>query len=240
MSRAVSLVVLLSAPAWAQKTVELRVGEWRASYSQYSSAAQVCDAEPQWLAEELHSVNNLLDAFLDKGTTRRGAWAESDLPLLEQASRVLPAAVSAQDFALSALGGCSALVKTGRFPEILARGQKLLPEAKDEVGRLDELTRFTKKRVAVEKWEKARAEAEVLAAETCKGVKAAEAKIALAWQDDLGVRRWKFCDGARVEAAPNKPWDYEPPEGKPRDAKRATLCIQTARLHPESAMLKAP
>lgn len=240
MFRAVILVVLAGAPAWAQKTVELRVGEWRASYSVYTSAEQVCDAESQWLAEELHSVSNLLDAFLEKGTTRRGAWSENDLPLLEQGAKVLPAAVAAQEFTLNALSGCSSLVKSGRFPEILARGQKLLPEAKNEIGRLEELARFTRKRVAVEKWEKQRVEAELLAAETCKGVKAAEAKIALAWMDDLGVRRWKFCDGARVEAVPNKPWDYVPPEGKPRDAKRATLSIQTARTYPESAMLKAP
>ncbi|MFT3713334.1 MAG: hypothetical protein QM817_37235 [Archangium sp.] len=233
-------VLLLAAPAFAQKTVELRVGEWRASYSQYTSAAQVCDAESQWLAEELHSVNNLLDSFLEKGTTRRGAWSENDLPLLEQGAKVLPAAVAAQEFALDALASCSSLAKSGRFPEILARGAKLMPEAKDEVGRLEELARFTKKRVAVEKWEKQRVEAEALAIETCKGVKAADAKISFAWQDDLGVRRWKFCDGSSVEAAPNKPWDYLPPEGKPRDAKRATLCIQTARLHPETAMLKAP
>jgi hypothetical protein len=65
-------------------------------------------------------------------------------------------------------------------------------------------------------------------------------KVSFAWQDELGVRRWKFCDGARVEAAPNKPWDYFPPEGTPRDPKRATLSIQTARLHPEGQLLKAP
>ncbi|MFO0595721.1 MAG: hypothetical protein U0228_10460 [Myxococcaceae bacterium] len=233
------LVAVCATPALAQKTVELHLGDWRASYSEYASKEAVCDAEPQWLAEELHSMNVLLDAFLDKGTTRRGAWAEGDLPLLEQAVKVLPAAVKAHEFALGALPSC-AVAKSGRLPDILARGQKLLAEAKDEVGRLPELAAFTKKRVKLERWERDRAEAEAAAQATCKGSKPTELRIYFAWQDEFGVRRWKFCDGAVVEARPTKPWDYLVPEGAKSDPKRATLGIQTARLHPEAQVLRAP
>jgi len=54
------------------------------------------------------------------------------------------------------------------------------------------------------------------------------------------VSRWLFCDESVVLAPPGKPWEHQPPPGTPHDAKRATMWIQAARLHPEKSLLHAP
>jgi hypothetical protein len=232
-ARLISLFCLaLPAQVFAQKTVEVRLGEWRASYSLYPSAKAVCDAEPQWLAEELDSSNTLLDAFLARGTTRNNAWKENQLPLLEEAARVLPAMVQAHEATLQGLEGCE-LKNTRLFPALLERGQKLVKEAQIEVGHLPELVRFTRHRVVLERWEKQRLEAQEAARAKCgAGEKPA---IYFAYEDEFGTRRWLFCDESVVIAPVGKTWEREP-----ADPKKATLWIQTARLFSEARLLKAP
>lgn len=236
MHAAARLIFLLcvAAPAQvlAQKTVEVRLGEWRASYSLYSSPGAVCEAEPQWLADELDSVNALLDGFLAKGTTRNNAWKESQLPLLEEAARVLPALVDAHAATLTGLEGCE-LKKTRLFPALLERGQRLVKEARTEVGQLPELVRFTRHRVVLERWEADRMKAQATARETCK--KSDKPVIYFAYEDEFGTRRWLFCDDSLVIAPAGKTWEREP-----KDPKKATLWIQTARLHADGQMSKAP
>lgn len=229
----------LSGQAYAQKTVEVRLGAWRASYSRYATPAAVCDAEPQWLAEELHSVNRLLDAFLALGTTRNGAWTEAQLPLLEQAQQVLPELLEAHTLALSGLSRCE-LRNTGRFPQILEQGLALVKEAQVEVGQLPQLIRFTRHRVALERWEAERAQAQRTARAGCKQGKGASGVIYFAWQDEFGTRRWAFCDDGVVVAPAGKPWSHQPADGAPEDAKVASTCIQIARLHAEALLVKAP
>jgi hypothetical protein len=224
--------VAASAPVFAQKTVEVRLGEWRASYSLYSSPGAVCEAEPQWLADELDSVNTLLDGFLAKGTTRNNAWKENQLPLLEEAAKVLPPMVEAQAATLNGLEGCE-LKNTRLFPALLERGQRLVKEARVEVGQLPDLVRFTRHRVVLDKWEAERVKAQVAARAGCK--KSDKPLIYFAWEDEFGTRRWLFCDDSSVVAAAGKTWEREP-----KDAAKATLWIQTARLYSEGQVLKAP
>lgn len=237
--RALLLIVALApCAALAEKSVEVRLGEWRASYTTWDSPSDVCDAQAQWLADELHSVNQLLDAFLAKGTTRNGAWKEDDLPLLEQAAKVLPAMVDAQEATLRALEKCE-LRRTGLFPKLLERGLALVKEAHSEVGRLPELVRFARHRVALERWEKDRLDRATKARESCNGASSAD-RIYFAWEDEFGARHWLFCDDGAVLAPPGKAWEHQPPEGKARDPKHATMCIQAARLFPEKDLARAP
>lgn len=232
-SRLIFLLCLgASAQVFAQKTVEVRLGDWRASYSIYSSATAVCEAEPQWLADELDSTNNLLDGFLAKGTTRNNAWKESQLPLLEEAARVLPAMVDAHEATLKGLASCE-LKNTRLFPGLLERGQKLVKEAHVEVAQLPQLVRFTRHRVVLERWEKERVEAELAAKTKC--AKAKSPFIYFAFEDEFGTRRWLFCDESVVIAPAGKTWEREP-----ADPKKATLWIQTARLFSEAQLLRAP
>ena len=228
------LLMCLGAPAqvFAQKTVDVKLGEWRASYSLYSSPAAVCVAEPQWLAEELDSVNVMLEGFLSKGTTRNNAWRESQLPLLEEAARVLPSMVQAHEATLIGIEQCE-LKDTRLFPALIARGRKLVKEAHLEVGQLPELIRFTRHRVLLDRWEKDRDEAELVAKAKC--VKAPAPFIYFAYDDEFGTRRWLFCDDTMVIAPVAKPW-----ERSPADPKKATLWIQTARLYSDGQLMKAP
>ncbi|MEW5740984.1 MAG: hypothetical protein AB1938_18835 [Myxococcota bacterium] len=232
-------LALWAAPAFAQKTIEIRLGEWRASYSTFPSPAAVCDAEAPWLTEELQSVNALLDRFLAHSSTRGGAWTQAHLPLLEQAAKVLPPLLEAVGATLDALSTC-ALGTQGRFPELISRGVPLVKEARAEVGRLPELIRFVKHRVALDKWEKHRAEALDAARSTCQGAKPTEPTIFFAWEDEFAVRHWLFCDDSEVVAPPAKPWLHLPKAGAKADPKQATLSIQAARLFPEAKLLRAP
>ncbi len=227
-------LLCLAAPAQvlAQKTVEVRLGEWRASYSSYPSLGAVCEAEPQWLAEELDSVNTLLEGFLSKGTTRNNAWKENQLPLLEEAARVLPPMVEAHDAALKGLAGCE-LRKTRLFPALLERGEKLVKEARVEVGQLPQLVKFTRHRVVLERWEAERVKSQAEARAKCS--KGNGPVIYFAHEDEFGTRRWLFCDDSVVVAPVGKTWEREP-----ADLKKATLWIQTARLFAEGQMVKAP
>jgi hypothetical protein len=234
----VSTACLLLVPAlgWG---AEARLGEWRASYTVYDSRAEVCEAQPQWLADELQSVNALLAGFLNKSASHNGAWNEADLPLLEQAVKVLPAMVSAQLFALESLERCE-LRTVGLFPSILARGLPLAKDAKAQLERLPDLVRFAKHRVVIERWEKDRLDQVARARAACRGAKPAETRIYFAYEDEFGARRWLLCDESVVLAPPGKAWEHLPSPGAPHDLKRATQCIQAARLFSEGSMLHAP
>ncbi|GMU61496.1 MAG: hypothetical protein AMXMBFR34_32590 [Myxococcaceae bacterium] len=235
--RAVLLALTLAAlPAFGQKTVEVRLGDWRASYSTFPSPAAVCDAEAPWLADELQSVNTLLDGFL---AMRGGAWTQGHLPLLEQAAKVLPPLLEAVGATLDALSRCP-LGSQGRFPELIARGAPLVKEARQEVARLPELIRFVKHRVALDKWEKQRLEALEPARAACKGTKPGEPSVFFAWEDEFGTRHWLFCDGGEVLAPPAKTWLHQPKDGAKADPRVASMSIQAARLYPEARLLRAP
>lgn len=226
------LCLSLPAQVFAQKTVEVRLGEWRASYSLYTSPGAVCDAEPQWLADELDSVNTLLEGFLARGTTRNNAWQESALPLLQDAARVLPALLEAHDVTLKGLAGCE-LKKTRLFPALLERGQRLVKEARVEVGQLPALVKFTRHRVALERWESERVKSEAEARAKCG--QGTAPVIYFAYEDEFGTRRWLFCDDSVVIAPPGKTWVREP-----ADPKKAALWILTARLFAEQQLVRAP
>jgi hypothetical protein len=237
MRAGLRLILLLCAAApaqaLAQKTVDVRLGDWRASYSLYSSPAAVCEAEPQWLADELDSVNALLDGFLALGTTRNNAWKESQLPLLVEAARVLPPMLEAHAATLNGLESCE-VRKTRLFPGLLERGQKLVKEARNEVGQLGDLVRFTRHHVVLDKWEQERVKAQAAARANCSK-SSAKPVIYFAYEDEFSTRRWLFCDDSTVIAPPGKTWERDP-----ADPKKATLFIQTARLHADGQMLKAP
>ena len=224
--------------AFGADTLEMKVGEYHASYSPFKSAAAVCEAEATWLSDELQSVNTLLDAFLERGTTRRGAWSERDLPLMEQATAVLPRMLASHKQTLKALQGCS-LGKEGRFPKILTRGFKVTAEAEAELVKLPGLIRFTRHRIALERWERQRSEAEQRALVDCQERKK-EPHVYFAWEDEFQVRHWAFCDGSRVDSAPAKNYEFVAALGAEKDSDQATANIQTAKFFPASQILQAP
>lgn len=232
---AISLIALCAANAIAQQSVEVRVGEQRAKYTAYESAAAVCEAEPQWLAEELHGVNVMLEWFLAQGST----WKESQLPMLEQAAKALPKMVAAQDLALRALPSCS-FAKTSRFPEILTVGVPLVDAAKKEVTRLPELAQFVKHRVALEKWEKQRDARREENRARCAG-KQGEEVVFFAAADEFGTRTWEFCDGGVVVAPLTaSQWHVRTVDDAGRDAKRDIVRIQRAKLFPSNEVMVPP
>lgn len=228
------LVLFCSAPAFAEQTVEVRVGKLEAKYTVYSPASAACEAEPQWLAEELRSVNSLLEAFLSNGTT----FSEAQLPMLEQAGKQLPKLVQVHEATLNALSSCS-MGKTPQFQNILEKGSALVTRAKVDVPRLPELAKFTRHRVKLDKWEKQRDAQRDAARSGCdaKG----EPKIFFAQEDEFGTRLFEFCDSGIVTAPPGSaPWNYTPPDDAGRDPKTTTMRIQNARLFPAAQVLVAP
>ena len=234
--RALTLVLLVATVAHAERAVEVRVGKLEATYTEYAPPAAVCDAEPQWLAEELRSVNTLLEGFLAHGTT----FSEAQLPMLEQAGAQLPKLVEVHDATLTALAKCP-LGQSPVFAAILEKGAQLVTRAKQDVPRLPELAKFTRHRVKVEKWLVQRDERREAAKASCSGVKPGAPTIYFAQEDEFGTRTFEFCDGAQVTSAPGSaPWKYTPVEDAGRDAKVATLRIQHAKLFPAAQLVVAP
>lgn len=227
---------LVSAPAWAQQPVEYRLGEWKATVRLYSPPSAVCDAEPQWLYDELEQLNGLLDAFLARASTRGGGWGDQHLPMLEQAVKTLPPVVAAHGSSLRALGSCP-FAKSGLYPQLIERGLKLVQEAETELAKLPELMRFTRHRAAVERWEKDRAAKQQKAKEGCAKPSPA---IYFAYQDEYGTRFWLFCDGAVVHAAVDKTFAVDPGGSPAQDPKRAPEYIREARFQADATLLKAP
>lgn len=233
---AISLIVLCAANAIAQHSVEVKVGEYRVKYTSYETAASVCDAEPQWLAEELHGVNVVLTWFLAQGST----WQESQLPLLEQAAKAFPPMVAAQDFALRALPGCE-VAKSGSFPQILLVGVPLVEAAQKEVARLPELAGFVKHRLALEKWARQRDARRDESRVRCAKKKNAEEVVFFAAADEFGTRTWEFCDGGAVIAPLTaSQWHVRTVNDAGRDAKRDIMRIQRAKLYPLNEVMKPP
>ncbi len=230
-------VTLCAASGWAQKAIDFKLGEWKVTYRVYSPSSGVCEAEPQWLYDELEQVNGLLDAFLVRGASRSGAWGDQQLPLLAEAARTLPALVESHEASLAALKGCS-FSHSGLYPKLLVRGLQLVKEASAELARIPELIRFAKHRAEVERWEKQRAALQQSARETCKGKKGKVPAIYFAFQDELQTRVWMFCDGTEVRAPAGKPFEVQP--AQPNDGLESAAYIQAARFHSESATSKAP
>ncbi len=217
--------------ALAQTPIEYRLGDWKATHRVYSPPSAVCEAEPQWLYDELHTVNDLLDGFLARASTRGGGWSDAHLPMLEQAVKTLPAVVEAHAAALHALEKCP-FATSGLYPQLLERGLKLVPEAQTELSKLPELMRFTRHRGAVERFEKDRAARQKKAKDGCAKP---TATIYFSYQDEYRTRFWLFCDGAQVKAAADKTFEAEG-----GDPKQMPAYIRAARFHPDTALLKAP
>ena len=151
---------------------------------------------------------------------------------------MLPRVLTSHKQTLKALEGCP-LGKEGRFPGILTRGLKLTNEAEVELGKLPGLIRFTRHRIALEKWERKRSEAEQRALAGCEERKT-EPHVYFAWEDEFQVRHWAFCDGSRVDSAPAKNYEFVAPLGAEKDSDQATESIQTAKVFPASQILQAP
>ncbi|MGV3622409.1 MAG: hypothetical protein ACO1OB_16445 [Archangium sp.] len=227
------LVLFVAAPVLADQAVEVRVGKFEAKYTVYSPPSAVCEAEAQWLAEELRSVNSLLEGFLSNGTT----FSEAQLPMLEQAGRQLPKLVEVHDASLTALSKCP-LGKTPQFQSILEKGTALVTRAKVDVPRLPELARFTRHRVKLDTWEKQRDAQRDAARSSCSPTKS---EPFFAQEDEFGLRTFEFCDGGMVAAPPGTaPWHYTPADDAGRDAKTTTMRIQQAKLFPAAQVLVAP
>lgn len=232
--RTLLLVSFCSATALAEQTVDVHVGRLDAKYTVYSPPSAACEAEPQWLAEELRSVNSLLEAFLANGTT----FSEAQLPMLEQAGKQLPKLVEVHEATLKALSNCP-LGKTAQFQNILEKGASLMARAKVDVPRLPELAKFTRHRVKLDKWEKQRDAQRDAARAGCDGK--GEPKLFFAQEDEFGTRLFEFCDGGIVTAPPGSaPWNYTPPDDAGRDPKTTTMRIQNAKLFPAAQVLVAP
>lgn len=224
---------LATTAGWAQKPIDYRLGDWKITYRAYAPASTICEAEPQWLYDELEQVNGMLDAFLVHGTTRGGAWGDQHLPLLAQAVKTLPPLVAVHEANLGALERC-AFSRSGLYPKLLERGLKLVKEAHLELDKMPELVRFARHRGEVERWDKDRAAKQERAKETCPP-EAAKPIVYFAWQDEYGTRVWQFCDGVVVRAPVRKPFEVEPAA-----TKQAPSYVQAARSYPELAILKAP
>jgi hypothetical protein len=138
--------------------------------------------------------------------------------------------LAAHNDTLKALQGCS-LGKEGRFPGLLTKGLKLANEAGVELGKLPGLIRFTRHRVALDRWERRRAEAEQRARIDCREGKS-KPQVYFAWEDEFQARHWAFCDGSRVDSAPAKDFEFVAPLGAAKDSDHATASIQMANFFP--------
>lgn len=224
------------------------LGTARAEYRDYVGArASLCNAEPQWLADELNSVNGLLSRFLlntREATNLDAPQQAEELELLREATRGLPPVMKIHRQNLAELSECG-FRRTKAFPELARRGTELLTEAETRLAEAPAALAMIELRSAQRKWEE-----EVKSREaTAKGTWCApdtavgNADVYFARQAADGQSSWLFCDGLKVESSSgSEPQLVIPEELGRRDRRRIQPqhYLDAAKAYPASEIDRQP
>ncbi len=162
----------------------------------------VCDAEPQWLIEQLRSMNRLLVEWSKGAEIEEGAApTPAQKALIAEGAKVLPPVLDAYGPTLDRIDGCfggfgghlKEAPREGHEAVALARAQlKTAPETLERIAAAERLEAWRRS------WPERRDQAR---ATWCPaGAAAATSReIFFAYADEAGTTRWLFCDGAEVE-----------------------------------------
>lgn len=208
----------------------------KAVYRDWSNVSP-CDVDPRPLSGEVTAMTELLNEALGQTSAdENGIWSDEQLALLEDGPIVLSPALAANE-TLSRMAAACQLdpsVDLKVFTELTAQTRRRLDGAS---GLLQKL----KAKAALAKW-KNDLPANIAAAkgEWCAAPKpGVTPDIFFAFEDDTGRVEWRFCDDAKVVAAPGSPPTFEPPPAAKKKPKDKPY-LDSAAKYPASDVQRAP
>lgn len=202
----------------------------------------ICDAEPQFLLDELTLVNSALQRFLRAtASTRPEDWPEARVQEVEAEATGLHRLAEAHRKNLAALEVCAFAGGAG-FPFIRARGAELLDEVRRRQAALGQVIVEARHTRALAAWKEGLQEQKEAQRGVCDDRPRAP-QLFLAWRDEQGVTHWKFCDGSEVTAPSSGAMVFDPSlrslgRGQKRFDERHYLAA--AKAWPESQVLVPP
>lgn len=221
------------------------LGVARADYRDYTGAqANICDAEPRWLTDELSAVNGLMTRFLSETEQVKNPqsvdYARS-VELLKEASGGLEKVLTVHQNNLQALQKCG-FAKNGAFPDLSKRGADLVEQSRARLAEggqllaLEELQR---------KWKEEAPQRQQAARQTwCAPTpEVGSTDLYYARKHADGRTEWFFCDGHVVQSATGGEPSLVSPEGlSTRDRRKVKppRYLEAAQGYPVEEMDKQP
>lgn len=211
----------------------------RATYRVFTDSS-VCEAEPQFIADEFLSVNEVLKRFLrDTPDDSNDAWTDAQFTLMEDGIARLPPLLDTHRAHLKLISRCE-FAKNGAWPEMLSRADTLLDGSRARVDVGPILMKEVRRRTALETWNRERLEQQESARRGCP-VKTGVATIYFAYADETGRTSYLFCDGALVITGEGEP-KFEPAPSE-LTGKRATApkaYFGAVERFPKAAIVTSP
>lgn len=211
----------------------------RATYRVFTDAS-VCEAEPQFLADELLSVNEVFKRFLrDTPDSSNDAWTDAQFALMEDGLAKLPPLLDTHRTHVTLIGRCG-FAKQGAWPEMLSRADTLLDGARARLDVGPILMKEVRRRTALAEWNRQRLEQQESARRSCPA-KLGAATIYFAYRDEAGRTSYLFCDGALVTVTDGEPkLEPAPAELVGRKAPPAKAYLSAVERYPKAAVLTSP
>jgi len=214
----------------------------RATYRPYQQQHTLSAAEPRWLFDELASVNNLLDRFVDDTAPRSdGSLSDVQMLKLEEGVQTLPEVLDAHEKNLALLEGCGFASQRG-FPVLVKRGRSYAREARRRLEDAPRQIAEVKHREALAEWRERVGREKVTLQLGCPRRSRAPI-VYFAWQDEQGAVTWLFCDGSKVVAEKGGAPTFEAsPMFSARELKRAKPArwLSAAKQHPKDGIMRPP
>ena len=214
----------------------------RANYRAYSKQTTLCAAEPRWLFDELASVNNLLDRFLDDTLIRKdGTFSDMQILKLEEAVKTLPAVLDSHEKNLALLDGCAFATQRG-FPILAKKGKVYARDARRRLEDAPAQVARVKQQKALAEWKDRVGREKVTLSLGCPR-RSRTPIVYFAWQDEQGLTTWLFCDGSRVVSERGSDPAFEAPQSlTARQLRRlkASRYLSAAKHHPEGGVMRPP
>jgi hypothetical protein len=204
LRRFLPILLPLLACAGGQKRAPLRdefsLGPYRARWVDYSRK-DICQLPPRTLVSELQDSHSLLQAFLtDTGAPWRAVWTASNIALLEQGQRDLPAALNVLEQTHLLAASCPH-DSAWELGALLSQGENLIRQSRVRLEKAPLLLNQAHARVELDGWRKEQPEIqEASRGQTCRE-HAAPTTVYYAAEDETGRTVWQFCDGAEVAKA---------------------------------------
>lgn len=226
--------------------VKYSLGTTRAEYRDYAGAkANICDAEPRWLSEELGAVNSLMANFLsstEQAQDVNAADHAQHLALLKEAGGSLSKVLDVHESNLRVMQRCG-FARSGAFPELNKRGTELLAQSR---ARLKEADQALALEETQRKWLNESPTREQTARQTwCpKTPEIGTTDVYYARQFADGRIEWLFCDGHVLQSNPGggEP-TLQSPEGittRERRRVKPPRYQEAARAYPQEEFDKQP
>ncbi|HEX8820577.1 MAG TPA: hypothetical protein VF794_11675 [Archangium sp.] len=240
------LALAACAPKRVAPVQNYSLGLSRAGYRDYAAAkANICDAEPRWLTDELSAMNGLMEGFLSSTEQAKNPNSVDHgrhMELLKEASGSLGKVLDVHQANLRALQKCG-FAKSGAFPQLGQRGQELVEQSRTRLTEGGELLALQE---AQRKWQEEAPQREQTARQTwCAKTEVGSTDVFYARQFADGRTEWLFCDGHVVQsaaAAGSEP-TLVSPEGlsaKDRRKVKPPKYLEAARGYPPEEVDKQP